>query len=115
MRPPALPIALTSPACGPQSDKTGSLVIRLTRINRTALAVNADLIKFIEAAPDTVITLITGEKVVVAESVEQIIEFIVQFRRVILTGTTCPAAAAFSASSPAPKTNRKPECANVPG
>jgi flagellar protein FlbD len=90
-------------------------VIRLTRINRTALAVNADLIKFIETAPDTVITLITGEKVVVTESVEQIIDFIVQFRRVILTGTTCPAAAALTAILPAHKTNRKPDCANVPG
>jgi flagellar protein FlbD len=90
-------------------------LIRLTRINKTALAVNADLIKFIETAPDTVITLITGEKVVVTESVEQIIDFIVQFRRVILTGTPCPAAAALTSSFLASTPNRKPDCANVPG
>jgi flagellar protein FlbD len=66
-------------------------VIRLTRINRTSLAINGDLIKFVECAPDTVITLVTGEKVVVTESVEQVIEMIVQFRRTILTGLACPA------------------------
>ena len=66
-------------------------MIRLTRINKTSLAINADLIKFVEAAPDTVITLSTGEKVVVGESVDQIIELIVEFRRLILTGVLCPA------------------------
>jgi len=65
-------------------------VIRLTRINKSFLAVNADLIKFVETAPDTVITLSTGEKVVVMESVEQIIELIVQFRRSVLAGLSCP-------------------------
>src|SRR5271166_4095746 len=65
-------------------------VIRLTRINKSFLAVNADLIKFVETAPDTVITLSTGEKVVVMESVEQIIELIVQFRRSMLAGLSCP-------------------------
>lgn len=68
-------------------------MIQLTRINRTSLAVNGDLIKFVESAPDTVITLVTGEKVVVTESVEQIIDLIVQFRRMILTGMECPALA----------------------
>jgi len=68
-------------------------VIRLTRINRTSLAINGDLIKFVESAPDTVITLVTGEKVVVTESVEQIIDMIVQFRRTILAGIACPALA----------------------
>lgn len=52
---------------------------------------NADLIKFVESAPDTVITLSTGEKVVVMESVEQIIDLVVQFRRLILAGIPCPA------------------------
>lgn len=90
-------------------------MIRLTRINKTALAVNADLIKFIETAPDTVITLVTGEKVVVTESVEQIIDYIVQFRRLILTGAPCPVVAALTSSFLAPQTNRKSDCANVPG
>ena len=68
-------------------------MIRLTRINRTSLAINGDLIKFMESAPDTVITLVTGEKLVVTESVDQVIDMIVQFRRTILAGVTCPALA----------------------
>lgn len=73
-------------------------MITLTRINKTSLAINADLIKFVESAPDTVITLSTGEKVVVTESLERIIELIIQFRRQILTGIPCPAAGLYLAA-----------------
>jgi flagellar protein FlbD len=75
-------------------------MIRLTRINKTSLAVNADLIKFVETAPDTVITLSTGEKVVVTEGVEQIIDMIVQFRRSVLTGLACPALGLYFSAGP---------------
>lgn len=37
-------------------------MIELTRLNGSPLAINCDLIKYAEAAPDTVPTLITGEK-----------------------------------------------------
>jgi len=56
-------------------------VIRLTKLNRSLIAINADLIKFIENSPDTVITLITGEKVIVCEQVDEIIAKVVEFRR----------------------------------
>jgi flagellar protein FlbD len=56
-------------------------MIRLTRLNKRTLVVNADLIKFIENAPDTVITLVTGEKIVVLETAEDVINRIVDFRR----------------------------------
>ena len=93
---------------GADSHGKGEPVIRLTRINKTSLAVNADLIKFVEAAPDTVITLSTGEKVVVAEGVEQIIEMIVQFRRSVLAGLACPAMGIhFAASSSGSGQNQK--------
>jgi flagellar protein FlbD len=42
-------------------------MIQLTRLNNTRLAVNCDLIKYVEEAPDTVITLLNGEKLVVRE------------------------------------------------
>lgn len=54
-------------------------MIHLTRLNNTPLVVNADLIKFIENAPDTVITLITGEKLVVRESAAEVLERIHEF------------------------------------
>jgi flagellar protein FlbD len=56
-------------------------MISLTRLNNRPLVVNADLIKFIEKAPDTVITLVSGEKIVVLESTEEVMNRIIDFRR----------------------------------
>ena len=56
-------------------------MIRLTRLNNRPLVVNSELIKFIENAPDTVITLVTGEKIVVLETAEEVIARIVEYRR----------------------------------
>jgi flagellar protein FlbD len=61
-------------------------VIHLTRLNSQAFAVNSDLIKFIENAPDTVLTLTNGEKIIVRESTEQVVESIIRFRRAVLAG-----------------------------
>ncbi|MGO8791095.1 MAG: flagellar FlbD family protein [Terriglobia bacterium] len=56
-------------------------MIRLTRLNNRSLVVNSELIKFIENAPDTVITLVTGEKIVVLETAEEVMNRILQYRR----------------------------------
>ena len=56
-------------------------MIRLTRLNNRPLVVNSELIKFIENAPDTVITLVTGEKIVVLETAEEVIHRIVEYRQ----------------------------------
>ena len=61
-------------------------MIQLTRLNNSRLAINSDLIKFVEAAPDTVLTLVSGEKVVVREGVAEVIERVQEFRRSILCG-----------------------------
>lgn len=61
-----------------------SVVIQLTRLNNQPLVVNADLIKLVEQAPDTVITLVTGEKLVVRESTEEVIRRVIGFRRELL-------------------------------
>ena len=61
-------------------------MIQLTRLNDQPLTVNSDLIKFVEGAPDTVLTLISGEKIVVRETVGQVVERVIQFRRAILAG-----------------------------
>jgi flagellar protein FlbD len=60
-------------------------MIQLTRLNNTPLAVNCDLIKYVEEAPDTVITLVNGEKLVVRETTAQVIERVCDFRRSMLT------------------------------
>ena len=59
-------------------------MIQLTRLNNSQLAINSDLIKFVEEAPDTVLTLVNGEKVVVRETTVEVIERVRQFRRSIL-------------------------------
>lgn len=42
-------------------------MVELTRLNGHPLVVNSDLIKYIESSPDTTLTLVTGEKIVVRE------------------------------------------------
>jgi len=61
-------------------------MIQLTRLNSQTFMVNSDLIKFVERSPDTVITLVTGEKIVVRDSVEEVLIRILQFRRLIVAG-----------------------------
>jgi flagellar protein FlbD len=65
-------------------------MIQLTRLNNQPLVVNSDLIKFIEKAPDTVLTLVSGEKLVVLESPEGVLEKVIEFRRTILPKVAVP-------------------------
>lgn len=62
-------------------------MIHLTRLNHRPLVLNADLIESIEVTPDTVIALTTGQKLVVLESVEDVVRLVVEFRRAIHSGT----------------------------
>ena len=73
-------------------------MIQLTRLNKCPLVVNSDLIKFIENTPDTVLTLISGEKVVVLEPLSVVIEKVIEFRRTVLAGEICAVAAASRAA-----------------
>jgi len=76
-------------------------MIQLTRLNNHLLVVNSDLIKFVERAPDTVLTLVTGEKVVVSEPVEVVLQKITEFRRSIGEPAKSPSIATLSAMKPA--------------
>ena len=55
-------------------------MIELTRFSGSKFSVNGDLIKYVEAAPDTTLTLVTGEKLLVIESREIVVELILQSR-----------------------------------
>ena len=59
-------------------------MIELTRLNNQPLLVNADLIKLVEQAPDTVITLVTGEKLVVRENSKEVVQRVIEFRRLLM-------------------------------
>jgi flagellar protein FlbD len=58
-------------------------MIILTKINKAPIAVNSDLIQTIEETPDTIITLTNNDKVVVHESMSEIIQKVVHYRRLI--------------------------------
>ena len=58
-------------------------MIRVTRFNHSEVTLNADLIEFIEATPDTVITMITGKKVLVRETAEEVRNLALEYRRSI--------------------------------
>lgn len=60
-------------------------MIRLTRINHVPLVLNSDLIEHVETTPDTVISMINGQKFVVLESTDDVIRKVVEFRRDIST------------------------------
>ena len=56
-------------------------MIHLTRINHAPMVLNSELIEHIETTPDTVISLTTGQKILVPESADDIIDKVVEFRR----------------------------------
>jgi flagellar protein FlbD len=55
-------------------------VIQVTRLNGSPVVINADLIKFVEATPDTLISLTTGEKIMVKEAVDIVASLAVNYR-----------------------------------
>jgi flagellar protein FlbD len=61
-------------------------MIQLTRLNNSPLIVNSDLVKFVEQSPDTVITLVNGEKILVREKADEVLNRIVEYRRSVLQG-----------------------------
>ena len=58
-------------------------MIRLTRINHEPLVLNCDLIEHLETTPDTVISMATGQKFMVLESPDEVIDRVIEFRRSI--------------------------------
>jgi flagellar protein FlbD len=61
-------------------------MISLTRFDGSHLMVNAEQIEFIESTPDTVITLLSGKKLIVHEPVDEIVGRIVKYRQRIYAG-----------------------------
>jgi flagellar protein FlbD len=55
-------------------------MIKLTRFDGSEVAVNAELIKFVEAAPDTIVTLTSDQKLLVLETVDEVIEKVIEYK-----------------------------------
>lgn len=103
-------------------------MIELTRLNGSRLAVNSDLILFAESAPDTLLTMISGEKLIVAEGLEEVAERMAATRAralaeasrlcpeglVILPGAALRAQASASAACAVPDSEAvDEECAGI--
>jgi flagellar protein FlbD len=69
-------------------------VIQLTRLNGQPIMVNADLIESVEPTPDTVITLVSGNKLIVRDTMDEIQQRIIEFKRKIYAPPPPPAASA---------------------
>lgn len=78
-------------------------MIELTRLNGNRLAVNSDLILFAESAPDTLLTMVTGEKLIVSESLGELAERMAACRARTLAEASrlCPGGVMFTSGAAA--------------
>jgi len=56
-------------------------MIKLTRLGGEPFLLNAELIQYVEARPDTFITLTGGDRLVVAESIDEVLRRAVQYQQ----------------------------------
>jgi flagellar protein FlbD len=59
-------------------------MIELTRLNGNPIVLNSDLIKTAESSPDTMLTLINGEKMIVREGTAEVMERVLSYRARLL-------------------------------
>ncbi len=59
-------------------------MIKVTKLNNDEIVVNAELIEFVEASPDTIISLTNGKKIMVKETPDEIIKRAAAYRRLAL-------------------------------
>lgn len=55
-------------------------MIKVKRLNDKEFVVNSEMILFVESTPDTVITLTTGQKIVVIDSVEEVVQKVIKYK-----------------------------------
>ena len=60
-------------------------MIKLTRLNGEEFVVNAEMIRFVESRPDTYVTLTSNDRLIVRESVDEVIRRTIAWARAIRT------------------------------
>ena len=58
-------------------------MITLTRLNGQAFVINAEKIRYVEQTPDTVVCCDTGEKMMVKETLQEVIRRAIEYARII--------------------------------
>ena len=61
-------------------------MIEVTKLNGKKLIVNAELIETIEETPDTVISFLTGKKIIVKESRQEVKNLVILYKKELLIG-----------------------------
>lgn len=58
-------------------------MITVNRQDGSTLVINADLVEFVEAIPETIVSLTTGRKIMVRQTTDDIIDRVTQFKRLV--------------------------------
>lgn len=58
-------------------------LVRVHRLNNQEFLVNCELIEFVEETPNTVISMVSGRKLVVSETSEEVKSLIIEYKRKI--------------------------------
>lgn len=56
-------------------------MIKLTQLGGDVFVLNADLIKYVETRPDTIVTLTGGERLLVRETIDEVLRRAVDYQR----------------------------------
>ena len=56
-------------------------MIKLKRLDGEAFILNAELIRYVESRPDTFVTLTTGERLIVQETMDEVLERAIAYQR----------------------------------
>jgi flagellar protein FlbD len=56
-------------------------MIKLTRLDGEVFALNAELIRYVESRPDTYVTLVSGERMLVRESMDEVMQRAVSYQQ----------------------------------
>ncbi len=61
-------------------------MIAVTRLDGTSLLLNADVVEWIDQTPDTLIGLVNGDRFLVRESPEELVQRVIDFKRAVVGG-----------------------------
>lgn len=62
-------------------------MIRLNRLNQDEIVINPSVVAYVERNPDTLITLLNGERIYVRQSIEEVINLTAAFFRRVASGS----------------------------
>jgi flagellar protein FlbD len=65
-------------------------MIKVTRLNDSTLMINVDMIRSLQAIPETVITFTNNDKIMVKEPLEEVSQKIVEYQRTLYSKPAGP-------------------------